>query len=487
MRSTGDLIVVTNGISVIIVKLHSWLFFNSKMPPIKTIVEPILFLYMFTQFMNAAVFQSLFYSRICLKNFNASICSVLGNGSFTSEENYVQGQTSNWILYCNVVLLIPSTFVSFFFGPFSDKVSRKIVIILPIIGNVLLFCVCALVSYLENVPIAYILLGYFLSGLLGGYIGMLMAILSYATHVTDIKFRTIRIGIVESMIFFSGTIGVFLSGILLKYIGFVWIYVLMAGCCIVALIYCIIVIEDINTSGESFSKNLLTIFKIQHFKDLISFITKPRNSNVRIVLFLSVVIIGVMMFLIMGENDINLLYLRHSPISATITEVGYFSALESAVRGVSLIVFLPLLKKFLNPNDFFLCIAGLISRAASSVTLALVRVKSVIYFVPFISLFIGFSSVAMRGVCSSFVLKEEQGKLFTIISCLQNITSLIASITFNEIYSATVAIDPGICYYGSAGISITLVCLSLFLWRRHNMIKSYVLLQESEIPAPGET
>ncbi|XP_036359871.1 solute carrier family 46 member 3 isoform X7 [Octopus sinensis] len=187
------------------------------------------------------------------------------------------------------------------------------------------------------------------------------------------------------------------------------------------------------------------------------------------------------------ENDINLLYLRHSPISATITEVGYFSALESAVRGVSLIVFLPLLKKFLNPNDFFLCIAGLISRAASSVTLALVRVKSVIYFVPFISLFIGFSSVAMRGVCSSFVLKEEQGKLFTIISCLQNITSLIASITFNEIYSATVAIDPGICYYGSAGISITLVCLSLFLWRRHNMIKSYVLLQESEIPAPGET
>eukprot|EP00106_Octopus_bimaculoides_P011183 XP_014778625.1 PREDICTED: solute carrier family 46 member 3-like isoform X2 [Octopus bimaculoides] len=468
-------------------KYHSWLFFYSKMPSIKTIVEPLLFLYMFTQFMNATVFQNLLYSRICLQNFNASICSVLSNGSFVSEENYVQGQTSKWILYCNIVLLIPSTFVSFFFGPFSDKVSRKIVIILPIIGNVLLFCVCALVSYFENTPLGYILLGYFLSGILGGYIGMLMAILSYATHVTDVKFRTIRIGIVESMIFFAGTIGVFLSGILLKYIGFVWVYVLMAGCCIVAIIYCIIIIEDINTSGESVYKNLLTIFKIQHLKDLISFITKPRNSDVRIVLFLSITVIGVMMFLIMGEMDINLLYLRHSPISATIIEVGYFVAIESAVRGVSLVVLLPLLKKFLNPNDFFLCIAGLISRAAASITLSLIRVKRLIYFVPFISLFLGFSSVAMRGVCSSFVLKEEQGKLFTIISCLQNITSLIASLSFNEIYSATVAIDPGICYYGSAGISILLVCLTLFLWTRHRRIKSYTILQETDVPAHGET
>lgn len=271
------------------------------MPPIKTIVEPILFLYMFTQFMNATVFQSLFYSRICLQHFNASTCSILANGSFGTEENYVQGETSKWILYCNIVLLIPSTFVSFFFGPFSDKISRKIVIILPIVGNLLLFFVSALISYLETVAIGYILLGYFLSGLLGGYIGMLMAILSYATHVTDIKYRTTRIGIVESMIFFSGTIGVFLSGILLKHIGYIWIYVLMAGCCLVALVYCIFIIEDINTSGESFGKNLLTIFRIEHFTDLISFIIKPRNSNVRVVLFLAIIVIGVMMFLIMGE------------------------------------------------------------------------------------------------------------------------------------------------------------------------------------------
>nr|KAG5688536.1 hypothetical protein BaRGS_031320 [Batillaria attramentaria] len=50
------------------------------------------------------------------------------------------------------------------------------------------------------------------NGLCGGIIACLMAVFSYITHIASPESKTMRIGIVESMIFMAGTLGVFISG-----------------------------------------------------------------------------------------------------------------------------------------------------------------------------------------------------------------------------------------------------------------------------------
>ncbi|GAB1598348.1 proton-coupled folate transporter-like isoform X2, partial [Argonauta hians] len=448
------------------------------MLPIKHIVEPILFFYMFSQFMFAITFQNFLLNRLCLQSYNKTFCSVMTNGSFIEEENLIQKETSHWILYANVMLLVPSTIVSFFLGSYSDTISRKIVIVLPIVGSIFMFGIYTLISHLENVNLGFILIGNFLAGIFGGYIGIIMAILSYATHVTKSSFRTIRIGIVESMIFLAGTLGIFLGGFLPKYISYTWIFGIITICAVVALIYAVFVIEDISPNENSFHKSLTAIFKIKHIKDLLAFITKPRDKNEQIVLFMAVGIMGILMFLIMGESDIKLLYLRHSPISATVTQVGYYSSLSNLVQGIGLLVLLPLLKRCFNVNDFILCLTGLTSRIAGSTILGLSQSITMVYLVPFVRIFLGLSAVSLRGICSRFVLQDEQGKLFTVISCLENFASLFASLSFNNLYNATISIDTGFCFFLSAGISFLLGIATLFMWKIFKQINSYKEVQE---------
>ena len=214
-------------------------------------VEPVLFLYMYVTFTSFISVQALVYDKVCIRNFNATVCDNLKNETFKEQEDRIQKITSHWLMYMNLAMGIPSLFVvGLFLGPWGDRVGRKIPVIFPLIGQILAGISNTLNAHYINAPLAYILIGNFLNGLFGGYIAALMANYSYIAHVSTFQTKTVKIGILEAMIFLSGTIGTAVSGVMLDGTSYVFVFVLITGVTFLALIYTVVRVENIKPEGN---------------------------------------------------------------------------------------------------------------------------------------------------------------------------------------------------------------------------------------------
>lgn len=214
-------------------------------------VEPVMFLYMFATFLNFPTNQNLLFNKVCLGKFNQTFCSDMDNGTFAKshqdEEDEIQTETSHWILKMNIAMAVPSLIIVFFFlGSWGDTVGRKIPVLLPCVGF-FLSCIANLVNSLfMTASPSYLLFGQIINGFFGGYIAVIMAVVSYTTHISTETSRTTRLGIVESMTFLAGTFGIFISGVLLNATSYAFVYGLLSVVMLVTILYVVLWLEEIR-------------------------------------------------------------------------------------------------------------------------------------------------------------------------------------------------------------------------------------------------
>ena len=206
-----------------------------------------MFLYMYLTYTQFLTFQALIYLKICLNNYNSSLCDILNkNETLKAEDDYVQKHTSTWILYSNLAFALPSVFsVILFLGPWGDRVGRKIPLLFPLIGALLNSVSNVVNSVYIHAPLGYLLIGSFLNGCMGGFIGTLMACHSYITHIVEPENRIVRIGILQGMTFLSSTIGTATSGIMLDRTSFVFVFSVLIVIMCITLIYTLVWVDNI--------------------------------------------------------------------------------------------------------------------------------------------------------------------------------------------------------------------------------------------------
>ena len=121
---------------------------------------------------------------MCLSTVNeTTICNSLSNGSYETEENLVQASSSHWLLAAMLSHQIPAFFSSFIYGALSDRVSRKLVLLLPSIGHLLGAAVLFLNAVYPSWPLVAVLLSSVVSGVSGGFVTCLLASFSYLSEV----------------------------------------------------------------------------------------------------------------------------------------------------------------------------------------------------------------------------------------------------------------------------------------------------------------
>ena len=111
------------------------------------------------------------------------ICSSLSNGSYETEENLVQASSSHWLLAAMLSYQIPAFFGSFVYGALSDRVSRKLVLLLPSISHLLGAAILLLNAVCPSWPLAAVLLASLVAGVGGGWVTCLLACFSYLSEV----------------------------------------------------------------------------------------------------------------------------------------------------------------------------------------------------------------------------------------------------------------------------------------------------------------
>lgn len=272
-------------------------------------VEPVMFLYMYMIFIQFLTFQALVYQKICLDNYNGSICENLDkNDTLKTQENFVQKQTSLWILYSNVAFAVPSVFAVFLFiGPWGDRVGRKIPLIFPIVGA-LFYSVCNLInSVYMKAHLGYLLIGNVINGISGGYVALLMAVHSYVAHISLPEERIVRIGILQGMSFLSSTLGTATSGIMLDRTGYVFVFGTLAVVMAITLLYILIWVDNIVPEEQEQGRSgwFQTLF-LKSMKDVCLCVYDKRSSKhfwsiallLVITLLAMITIVGMLSFLI---------------------------------------------------------------------------------------------------------------------------------------------------------------------------------------------
>lgn len=270
-------------------------------------VEPVLFLYMFTSFLYFPALQSLIFTKVCTQKYTPAVCdNIQHNETYKNdhkkESDYVSSETSFWILKTNLALTVSSFFVVILFlGALGDKYGRKLPVILPCFGALAAYLSALVNAKYMSASLVYILIGPIVNGLCGGYIACLMAVYSFVGHISTPASKMTRVGILESMVFLSGTIGVFVSGLMLDNQGYIFTFSALCITMGIAILYAILWLENVQSAGREDRRENCCKMMLKFLQESLQCVAKRRERNVFPAIFLQIISVDVLMLCTSGK------------------------------------------------------------------------------------------------------------------------------------------------------------------------------------------
>ena len=252
-------------------------------------VEPVLFGYMFCLFLTYPVEQQLIYHKLCSQSFNQTYCETLYNSrdkKYKSDQNLIQEQTAQWGIYMDIAKTLPAVLSTMFYGAWSDRIGRKTVMILPIVGDFIGAICNILNSYYFNASISYLLIGAITSSAFGNFAAMLLATFSYIADISSKDSRTVRVTILESMIYLGSVVSNISGGWLLQKAGFVPVFGLNCTIYFLLMIYWFFLPESYVPLLKETKSKLKDLFNKSRIQETFRIFIVKRNEKFRVTILL---------------------------------------------------------------------------------------------------------------------------------------------------------------------------------------------------------
>lgn len=439
--------------------IPEFVFFLYKMG--ESILEPAVKLYL--------------YQGVCIDEFpeNLTICESLHK--HPKEEDYIQGISALYIMYYKILLNLPAIVLGLFCGAWSDRVGRKLPIMLPCVGSVLASCLYIL-SGVNKDSLVFVLAGATVNGIFGKSAVIAMAVHSYVSDVSDKETRTRRLGRLLAMNFFGLFAGSLIAGVLLDTVSFDVTFCVVAACNgLVVMLTTICLQESVNEDVLE-SAVSTSLFHLENLRSSFSVLCKPRKGNIRCHLIIFFLTIIVNQACKAGDVDITLLFVQHRPLSWTKSQYGYLLATNYACLGMCLFVLLPVLSDVFQMKDITLVITGLLFKIIRLIFAAFNTKTWMVYLSIVIGSLSGLTVSGLKSQVSKTVDCDDVGKAFSMLSVGETAANLLGALVFTSLYGATVDIFPGMAYLIEAFVHIILLGLMIWLARDMAVSQHYNLL-----------
>ncbi|XP_076067360.1 proton-coupled folate transporter-like [Oratosquilla oratoria] len=444
----------------------------------KVTVEPVLLLHMLAVFMQIFTLQDLIYAKVCLQTFSEDECTDIYDTSNAEVLNRVQTKASHWVLSSTLSMALPSIIAAQFIGSWSDTYGRKIPLILPSLGGIFSSLVYIIMSvYLSHVPVAYVILASVISGTFGGFAACIMTCMSYIAQVSSMRARTMRVGVIESMVFVGGTMGPFMGGWLQDAGGRQVVFTVILALHAANVIYIIFVVKNIQPRHPPQTKWWQAGFSFRHLRDSLSTIIKSRQENRRTYLLCLLLAASFVMICSSGEMEISYLFVKDKPLQWTLDKYTWFISLKYALGAMSLLAILPLCRKFSDTKILFI---GLLGKMFGLILLGFAQTDTMVYFVAVVSMSSTWCLPAIRSSMSKLVEPHEQGKMFASIATVEVACVLVASGLFNSVYPATRHIMHGLTFEIAAASLVVPLILTLVLHKSLEVFRQYENVETGE-------
>merc|ERR550517_1478693 len=134
-------------------------------------------------------------------------------------------------------------------GSWCDEGGRRNILFLAIVGKLLAITATLIFYFSSNMEIEWLWLDA-VSELTGGQVGMFVSAYAIVTDQSDERMRTLRILVIAGLWHIAMAMGNLAAGLLLKYLTFVGLLAVSAGCHLLSLAYTFVFIREKEEKKE---------------------------------------------------------------------------------------------------------------------------------------------------------------------------------------------------------------------------------------------
>ncbi|KAH1021434.1 hypothetical protein HUJ04_010950 [Dendroctonus ponderosae] len=403
-------------------------------------VEPMLAYYIIPSVFASLATQNLNLEKACRVNlgYSPEVCDALSErrtANYTVEEQEVQQLVASMGVWKTILQSALPAFLIMFVGSWSDRWGkRKPCMLLPIVGELLTsigLMFCTYFYYELPMEVAGFIEGLF-PAMTGGWFTMFMGVFSYIADVTTVDTRTLRIGIVNVFCSLGIPVGLALSGVLYKKIGFYGVFSISSVMYVMALYYGYTKIQepkkvDVPVLQEGPCAFLRDFFDVRHLFNTfrVAFKSGPNNRKMKVMLLMLVVMVVI------------------GPMHGTSGSVGVFNHL-------------------LKIDDAISGIYSSMSKILSSFVYGFATTSLVFYLGSIVEILNGTSFIAMRSIASKLVSSDELGKLNSLFGACEALMPLLYGPMYSATYASTINSMPG-AFFILGGV-LTVPAVVIFGW-----------------------
>ncbi|KAJ3641051.1 hypothetical protein Zmor_027575 [Zophobas morio] len=437
-------------------------------------VEPMLACYIIPSVFASLATQNLNLEKACRVNlgYSKEVCDALSirdTANYTKEEEAVQQLVASMGVWKTMLQSALPAFLIMFVGSWSDRWGqRKPCMLLPIVGElctVIGLIFCTFFFYELPMEVAGFIEGLF-PALTGGWFTMFMGVFSYIADVTTVEMRTLRIGIVNVFCSLGVPIGLALSGVLYKKIGFYGVFSISGVMYIMALYYGITRFKeakkvDVPTLDNKPCAFVRDFFDVRHLWETFTVAFKKGENNRRTKVMLIMLVVMVVIGPLHGEMSVTYLFTRYR---FNWDEVDYsmFSTYSMITNLIGTSISVGVFSHCLKIDDAIIGIYSSMSKILSSFVYGFAKTSLVFYLGAIVEILNGTSFIAMRSIASKLVPPDELGKVNSLFGACEALMPLVYGPMYNATYAATINVMPG-AFYILGGI-LTIPAVVIFGW-----------------------
>ena len=295
-------------------------------------VEPIMLLFSMSHGFYILIAQSLYIAKVCSVNLNYSreICDDIYHHPEVQIE--VQKIVSMLQAYNGILQALPAIVYALFAGPWSDIHGRKTLIAWSCFGYIFNNGTYIINTVFWDQLKAEYLLFECLQDCTGGYICFFLGCYSYLSDISTKETRTKRIAFLDGLFPIGFYIGMALSGIVKKKIGFLANFGFGMGGALIAMLWTIFILKDsrkmrppevqeeIDRKKKQLEESeipakkqkgkLASLFDVRNLKKSFTTAFKKRAHGIRPYIITLIIIFVLEIFLSQGRGQTMFLYLR---------------------------------------------------------------------------------------------------------------------------------------------------------------------------------
>ncbi|XP_047526841.1 proton-coupled folate transporter-like [Vanessa atalanta] len=439
-------------------------------------LEPVLISYVVPGVLARLATQNLNLDKACRVNlkYGEAVCNALiakEGTRYQKEELIVQELIASMEAWKNIILTAIPSLLILFIGAWSDRTgNRKICIILPIVGD-LLMCLSNILNayYFYELPVQITMFfEAFFPAITGGWITTYMGAFSYISEISSEETRTFRVGIANLCLTAGGPIGTALSGILLKHIGYYGVFSISSLLFCFSICHGYFCIKDpVRPKTEKKDENTGIIastksfFDIKHVKNTLGVAFKKGPNNRRIKSILVLTSIAFIYGPAYGEFTVRYLFTRYR-FNWDALKYSFYNTFYICIHSLGALISISVFSRKWKWDDSTLGLISNVSKIIGALATGLARNSLEMYLAVAIEMFNATSFTALRSISSKLATNDELGQMTSVFNLTEVLTSMVFGPIYSWIYMMTLKIDAGIIYYCSTVLTIPPILI--FIW-----------------------